>query len=344
MNVSYSPAFWDSKTKPAEKNWLTDNIMLRLDEYKPTVHLTSDQDVNHQDYERAFKAASADPDFLHWQNQYQLHQAVNYMADMYGFSTNYSGNKIFCACGESHLQKKKQSRKQPDIGFNAPSDSSRKRCPISSLVCNMSIFCSNVIRPRKGAGIAKEGRMVKLSTMQLYHNHKLNKQMLVKAKVSTHRYSISLDGCRKLLEMMDLGPLPTKTLKHYLEKQYPNSFRIASMTVFNVRVKVKKLRSQYGSEIQSIPNSILRRTFNPDSLEKAPENWDADPKFAIVFKDAMREVLSGDGTESMFPIIKIMERIKHAQKVGYAYRVMNKNNYRPEAVMHMVPAMVRGFC
>ena len=23
---------------------------------------------------------------------------------------------------------------------------------------------------------------------------------------------------------------------------------------------------------------------------------------------------------------------------------MNKNNYRPEAVMHMVPAMIRGFC
>ena len=76
-NVSYSPAFRDSKTKPTNKNYLTDNIMLRLDEYKPTVHLTSDQDANHQDYERAFKAAFAEPDFLHWQNQYQLHQAVN---------------------------------------------------------------------------------------------------------------------------------------------------------------------------------------------------------------------------------------------------------------------------
>ena len=111
----------------------------------------------------------------------------------------------------------------------------------------MIIFCSNVIRPKKGDGIAKEDRMVKLSTMQLCHNHKLNKQMLVKAKVSTHRYSISVDGCRKLVEMMDSGPLPTVTLKHYLEKHYLSCVRITSMTVFNVCVKVNKLRSQYGS-------------------------------------------------------------------------------------------------
>ena len=58
----------------------------------------------------------------------------------------------------------------------------------------------------------------------------------------------------------------------------------------------------------------------------------------------MREVLAGDGSESRFPIVSVMEKIKLAQKSGYEYCIFNMNNYRPEGVMHMVPAMICSFC
>ena len=102
-----------------------------------------------------------------------------------------------------------------------------------------------------------------LISLQLAHNHKLNKSLVIKAKISSHRYTISLDGCQKIIQLMDSGPIPTKTLKHFLEKQYPTSVRITAKMIYNVRVKVKQLKSRYGSDIQSISSDMIKRVFNP---------------------------------------------------------------------------------
>ena len=183
-NISYSISAADNiATKPSKKKWLTEDIIARLDTFKPTQTISSDQDIIHSQYVNAFLGAFADPDYLHWQNQYQLHQSIDYMATMYGFSTNYSGYKIFCACGQSHLQKKKsKSDHTQATGFTAPIKKSRKTSPMTSLCCNMSISCSCIHRPKAGDGYRKEQRLVKVTSLQLAHNHKLNKSLMIRPR------------------------------------------------------------------------------------------------------------------------------------------------------------------
>ena len=118
---------------------------------------------------------------------------------------------------------------------------------------------------------------------------------------------------------MEEGPVPTKTLRGFLQKQYPNRAKISSTMVFNCRMKVKRLRRRYGTA--SIPSNEARKVFQEDSLEMAPENWDTDPIFADIYREAMLEVLAGDEDDSEFPIIDIMEKIRRSQPQGYSYRV-----------------------
>ena len=59
----------------------------------------------------------------------------------------------------------------------------------------------------------------------------------------------------------------------------------------------------------------------------------------------MMEVLAGDGSESMFPIVKAIQKIKEAQTNGYDYAIYTGDNPhgRPKGVMHMVPEMIECF-
>ena len=155
----------------------------------------------------------------------------------------------------------------------------------------MHIKYSPLIRYVKGDGISRAEREVKVTSMNLEHNHGLNKGMLIKAKRSTHQYAISLEVAKKIMEMLDSGPLPTKTLRSFLQKQVPNTMKISSSMVCNVKVKAKKLQSKYGNNIYNIPSNEIRRVFHENSLEEAPENWHSDPTFAKVFKESMMEVL-----------------------------------------------------
>ena len=85
--------------------------------------------------------------------------------------------------------------------------------------------------------------------MALSHNHNLNKSMLVKANWDINQYYISIEVARKILEMMDSGPLQTKTLRNFLPKQFRATMRITSVMVYNVKVMVKLKRGKYGNNI-----------------------------------------------------------------------------------------------
>ena len=111
--------------------------------------------------------------------------------------------------------------------------------------------------------------------------------MLVKAKKVTQKYVISPEVIRKVMEMLDSGPVPTKTLRRFLQKQYPSMVKITSNMVNNVRMKVKLMQRKYGDDPSLIPTNEIARTFNPKSLEEAPENCNSDPTFAKIYKESM---------------------------------------------------------
>ena len=200
---------------------------------------------------------------------------------------------------------------------------------------------SPTIRSKKGDGIPVSERPVKVTNFNFTHNHSLTKGMLIKAKKGSHQYSISIPVCQKIMEMMDVGPVPTKTLRGFLQKQYPPTVKISSAMVFNVRLKVKRLQMKhYGDHI---PGNEIRKVFQDDSLEMSPENWDSDPIFADIYHKAMMEVLNGNTNDDSFPIVDIMEKIKTMQPKGYDYRAFcMEGGERPMGVLHMVPMMIKG--
>ena len=89
-----------------------------------------------------------------WQNDYQLHQAINYPAGMYGFTSSFYGNKIYCSCGRSHQRKNASTQPSP-VGFVAPTTKKRSQDPLSDLMCPMCINFSPAVPHTKGKGIGR---------------------------------------------------------------------------------------------------------------------------------------------------------------------------------------------
>ena len=83
--------------------------------------------------------------------------------------------------------------------------------------------------------------------------------------------------------------------------------------------------------------------FSKHSLENAPENWHSDPIYAKVFKSCMLEVLGGEDEGGVFPIVKVMEKIKEKQPKGYDFAVYRDKCGCPCGVMQMTPAQRRAF-
>ncbi len=176
---------------PSRQNWLTDELTEMLDQHKPSVMISADSPVNEDEMKAAFNAAFEDSS---WKNSYQLHQAVNYLGDMYGFTTSVSGYRIFCSCGRSHRRKKSKNKEDGSISKK------RNRIVISDMECDWYINSRCVSRPVKGDNIPRHERAVMVTTMSLDHNHTLNKGLLMKAKKATHKYSLKLDTEKKLIE------------------------------------------------------------------------------------------------------------------------------------------------
>ena len=171
----------------------------------------------------------------------------------------------------------------------------KRRDAISDIECPMNVKWSNITRAVKGDGIAKANRPVKVTSTFLEHNHNLNKKFLLKSKIAAKEYSISIPVARKILEMMDSGPLPTKTLRCFLQKQVPSYMKISSTMVFNDRAKAKMLRRKFGADPAHFPTEEVRRVFHENSLKNAPSDWASEQIYADVYKESMIEVLSGEG-------------------------------------------------
>jgi hypothetical protein len=202
-------------------------------------------------------------------------------------------------------------------------------------------MCLKVTRLERNK--SKAETPVKITFANFNHNHPLTKEMLIKALRSCHQYTISEEACLFLMKLMQAGPIPTMTIRAYLQEHVPKSQQVTATQVCNFRQKVSKLMSKY-TDVNQIPYSHIKRVFDPSSLELAEEGWCYDPKMADIFQEAMVEVLVGDGNVTSpndFAIAQIMEKIKGMQVDGYGYSIYTDETGRPTAILQMTPKQKR---
>lgn len=92
--------------KPSSLNWLSEELIETIESHRPRESISSTNPVDESEMIAAFE--SFFDEIPQFENMYQLHQAINYLGDFYGFTTRYSGYKIICACGKNHQQKKSE--------------------------------------------------------------------------------------------------------------------------------------------------------------------------------------------------------------------------------------------
>ena len=162
----------------------------------------------------------------------------------------------------------------------------------------------------------------------------------MKAKKSTGKYSrLSSDVVAHIFKMISSGPIPTLTLRAYLQEHvYPDTMKITSVMVMNIKAQVLRLHRKYGGVSPSVSMKDMRSVFHKRSLEYAPQDWYTDPIYAKVFKQSMTEVLSTDDRGGAFPIVQVMNKIKLAQSTGYEYDVFLSRSGQPVGLMQMVPS------
>ena len=147
-----------------------------------------------------------------------------------------------------------------------------------------------------------------------------------------------------VIKMIHSGPIPTKTLKHYFQANvYPETVPITSVMVMNVKARALRLAHKFRNNPSAMSLEGVRNLFNPDSLENAPKNWHSDPIYANVYKECMFKVLSDNDAGGVFPIVKVVEKIKEKQPKGYDFGIYYAINARPCGVMQMTPAQSRAF-
>ena len=80
-------------------------------------------------------------------------------------------------------------------------------------------------------------------------------------------------------------------------------------------------------------------------LENAPEHWDTNPIYSLVFKEAMQDIVLGsvEDFDGQIAIVKIMEKVKQSQENGFDYRVFYAEDGRPAGLMYMTPFQIRQF-
>ncbi len=192
--------------------------------------------------------------------------------------------------------------------------------------------------------LKKIEKPVKIVSCNFKHNHPLNKQMLIKAKMATKQYRIPPEACYTMLHLIEDGPVHPLHVKNFLKRFYPNSVDISHQMMFNFRLKCKELQQKFGS-LQNVPTEQAHAVFDKASLENAPEHWDTNPIYSQVFKQTMQEVLLGSPEEfdGQIAIVKIMEKVKLCRKKGFDYRVFYEEDQHPAGVMYMTPYQIRQF-
>jgi len=289
-----------------KKNPSTVELLARLEKYKPLTLIGAGESVSHQAATEAFEAlfspaptgVQLDDTYI-YVNQYQLEQAMQLVANWFGFTTKSSGSDINCGCGKTHKQKliDKKIKQQESMSFVevgvVDNSRKRKRTSPSQIDCPFLVKISKITSMvPKGVKPTKINTPVKITFANFEHNHPLNKAMLIKAKRATGQYSISPEVCLALLKLTRAGPIPTITLRTYLQGQFPSTMKITATTICNIKMKCCKLEQTFNKP-EDIPGSELKRVFDSSSLEMAPEHWYQNPNMEKIFDEAMMEQLAG---------------------------------------------------
>ena len=91
------------KEKASEKDWLSDELLVKLEAHRPPHSLKAGDKVPHDLCHSAFSAlfsplAKPMKGEYEYENIHQAAQAVRHVAHWYGFSTKVHGTTISCCC------------------------------------------------------------------------------------------------------------------------------------------------------------------------------------------------------------------------------------------------------
>ncbi len=335
--------------KPKDINWISDDIKDMIALYKPNSTLLSNNDVDHNVAKDAFMSifAPKQGSTFVWFNQYQLEQTLRKVAGWYGFAISSSSHTMHCSCGKPHTQKTNKGNSSDDDfqGINDEMESYKKkrnRISVSSIDCPFKIYVTHI--KKKDKSLKKIDKPVKVTTFNFDHNHPLNKQMLIKAKMATFQYVIPTEACHTMLNLIKDGPVHPQHVRSFIKRFYPSSQAVNGAMMFNFRLRCKELQNKYGS-LSNVPPDKAHSVFDPSSLELAPEHWDTNPIYSQVFKDAMQEVLVGpiDKFNGQITVVKIMEKVKECKDNQFDYRVFCAEDERPAGIMYMTPYQIRQY-
>ena len=93
------------------RDQLTQDIVSALEDHSPASTITARDAGNAEECRQAFLANF--PRGSVWKNFIQLTQAVNFLGDMYGFTTRLYGCSLICGCGKNHKQTKGEKTLSP---------------------------------------------------------------------------------------------------------------------------------------------------------------------------------------------------------------------------------------
>lgn len=330
-----------------KRNYLTPEILSKLEPHK--ISPIPNTDINVDTAAFAFSSIFEDKS-IEWANAYQIQQTADLLASWHGFTIRPSGFHLICGCGQTHKQKKNENEKHWQIMNETEKQSdiseqfSKKRARVTlgdSLKCEFVIKIAPMTQEK---GLDKHQRPVYVKSIQPMHNHPLNKHLMMKAKKSSHQYNINLDSCLNIAKMMHAGPIPSVTIRNYIQNAYPTSQVISTAMVCNIRMKCKKLMMDCNNDPNAIPGSEIMKIFDVNSMESAPEDWELNPVFSQIYYDAMCEVCTGDShNPKEFTIVKVMEEVKQKMSFGYDYRIFYGPSNRPEGLFQMTPYEIHMF-
>ena len=81
----------------------------------------------------------------------------------------------------------------------------------------------------------------------------------------------------------------------------------------------------------------MKKLFDPLSLKFAPEKYFQDPNMAKIYEESMIEAMTGTDNGD-FKLVKVMEKMKEKQVLGYEYHVYEGEDVRPRGVCQSLPS------
>ncbi len=105
----------------------------------------------------------------------------------------------------------------------------RKRITLSSIGYPFKFFVSHIKTEYKN--LKKE---VEITSFNFKHNHKMNKKMMIKAKMIMFQHIIPPGACHTMLNLIQDGPIHTHHIRSFLKRYYPNLIWKCYKHVFDI--------------------------------------------------------------------------------------------------------------